>query len=120
MRVVLLAVLLLVARVGAVAAQRHAVSKASSTGNHTTSSDSRRRTYTLKDLREGKPLAVTLKRHSSDSDKSITSPLQNPINVTISDDHGQEVKCEFTRLNNVCFLKEVKSISATKVTYAFC
>ena len=62
-------------------------------------------------------LTVVLKQHSGDTTKSVNVALDNAINVTVSDDHGQEVKCEFTRQNNVCFLKEVKSVSATKVTY---
>ena len=117
MRVVLIAFCLLLAQVGAVAARKSAVRKVSTEGNHTTSSDNRTKTYTLKDLHVGKPLTVVLKQHSGDTTKSVNIALDNAINVTVSDDHGQEVKCEFTRQNNVCFLKEVKSVSATKVTY---
>jgi outer membrane protein assembly factor BamA len=62
----LIVFLILLTQVDAVAARKRAVQKISTEGNHTTSNNNLSKTFTLKDLREGKPLVIVLKQMNGD------------------------------------------------------
>jgi hypothetical protein len=89
MRVLLIVFLVLLIQVNAVAARKRAVQKVSTEGNHTTSSNNLSKTFTLKNLQAGKPLAIILKEKNGDETKSVNVALSKRVNVTISDDHNQ-------------------------------
>jgi cytochrome oxidase Cu insertion factor (SCO1/SenC/PrrC family) len=66
MRVLLILILVLLVQVNAVAARKRAIQKIFTEGNHTTSNNNLSKTFTLKDLREGKPLVIILKQKNGD------------------------------------------------------
>jgi hypothetical protein len=117
MRVLLIVLLVLFAEVGAVSARRRRETKVATEGNHTVNETTKGKIYPLKDLVLNAPLAIVLK-NKGDASKFSDEKLDNPVNVTITDDADQKVECQLNHMNEMCLLKKVKS-ARSKVEYLF-